>query len=185
MQPREWDVFASHASEDKDAVAEALVQALVNARLRVWYDRIELRLGDSLREKIDEGLAHSRFGIVILSPSFFAKHWPKQELNGLAQREMDGKKVVLPLWYNMWVADLAGSRGCFGGGIRVFKCGLVCWPAEDFLRFGPSGSQVVEPRKRIIDRQLAELAEGGLRCQFPRFRLTHGCANSWGWEGRY
>jgi hypothetical protein len=90
----------SHASEDKDAVAEPLVEALVAADLRVWYDRIELRLGDSLREKIDDGLAHSRFGIVILSPSFFAKHWPKQELNGLAQREVNGEKVILPVWYN-------------------------------------------------------------------------------------
>ena len=94
MQPRDWDVFVSHASEDKDAVAEPLVRALVDAGLRVWYDRIELRLGDSLRGKIDEGLAHSRFGIVILSPSFFAKHWPKQELNGLAQREVNGEKVT-------------------------------------------------------------------------------------------
>src|SRR5437867_4011305 len=101
MTEVEWDVFVSHASEDKEAVVERLVRALVDAGLRVWYDRIELRLGDGLRERIDEGLAHSRFGIVILSPSFFAKHWPKQELNGLAQREVDGTKVILPIWYNI------------------------------------------------------------------------------------
>jgi hypothetical protein len=99
--PRDWDVFVSHASEDKDAVAGPLVEALVAAGLQVWYDRIELRIGDSLREKIDEGLAYSRFGIVILSPSFFAKHWPKQELNGLAQREVSGEKVILPVWYDI------------------------------------------------------------------------------------
>jgi TIR domain len=46
-----WDVFVSHASEDKDAVAEPLVHALVDAGLRVWYDRIELCVGDSLRKR--------------------------------------------------------------------------------------------------------------------------------------
>src|SRR5207253_6894356 len=103
-----WDVFVSHASEDKQAVAEPLMRALEDAGLRVWYDRIELRLGDSLREKIDEGLAHSRFGIVILSPSFFAKHWPMQELNGLAQREVEGCKVILPIWYNITAEQVRG-----------------------------------------------------------------------------
>src|SRR5207247_801295 len=103
-----WDVFISHASEDKAAVADPLFRALEDAGLKVWYDRVELGLGDSLRKKIDEGLAHSRFGIVILSPPFFAKHWPQQELNGLAQREVDGEKVILPVWYNM--AATVGRR---------------------------------------------------------------------------
>jgi hypothetical protein len=102
----EWDVFVSHASEDKAAVAEPLVRALENAGLRVWYDRIELQLGDSLRQRIDEGLAHSRFGIVVLSPAFFAKHWPQQELNGLAQREVGGEKVILPIWNEIEAEDV-------------------------------------------------------------------------------
>src|SRR5437667_6092858 len=101
MSDARWDVFVSHASEDKQAVAEPLMRALEDAGLRVWYDRIELRLGDSLRERIDEGLAHSRFGIVVLSPAFFAKRWPQRELNGLVQREEDGNKVILPVWYNI------------------------------------------------------------------------------------
>lgn len=101
-----WDVFVSHASEDKEAVVEPLVQALEDAGLSVWYDRIVLTLGDSLRERIDEGLAHSRFGIVILSPSFFAKHWPTKELNGLAQREVDGRKVILPTWYDITAEEV-------------------------------------------------------------------------------
>src|SRR2546422_11132631 len=106
MSDARWDVFVSHASEDKDAVAEPLAQALVNAGLRVWYDRNELSLGDSLRELIDEGLAHSRFGIIVLSPAFFAKRWPQRELNGLVQREEDGKKVILPVWYDITAAQV-------------------------------------------------------------------------------
>jgi hypothetical protein len=52
------------------------------------------------RQSIDSGLARSRFGIVILSEAFFAKHWPQRELDGLAAREVDGVKVILPVWHN-------------------------------------------------------------------------------------
>ena len=67
------DVFISHAGEDKVEVARPLTDALTASGLRVWLDENELHLGDSLRAKIDHGLAHSRFGVVVLSPSFFCK----------------------------------------------------------------------------------------------------------------
>lgn len=98
---REWDVFISHAAEDKEEVVRPLATALLTAGLRVWYDEFELRLGDSLRRKIDAGLARSRFGVVVLSPSFFAKNWPQYELDGLVTREMTGQQVILPLWHKV------------------------------------------------------------------------------------
>lgn len=98
---KEWDVFISHAFEDKAGFATALASALCDKGLSVWYDSYTLTVGDSLRQKIDEGLARSRFGIVILSPAFFSKHWPQQELNGLAAREVRGVKVILPVWHNL------------------------------------------------------------------------------------
>ena len=73
--------------------------ALTRMGHRVWYDEFELRVGDSLRQSIDKGLVNSRFGIVVLSPAFFAKNWPQYELNGLTAREMDGHKVILPIWH--------------------------------------------------------------------------------------
>jgi hypothetical protein len=104
---KRWDAFISHASEDKDSVALPLAGALRNAGVHVWLDRFELRVGDSLREKIDEGLAESRFGIVILSPNFLAKGWPKRELNGLFALEESGHKVILPVWHNITKSVLA------------------------------------------------------------------------------
>ena len=98
---KRWDVFISHAGEDKDAIARPLANALTAAGISVWYDEFSLRLGDSLRGSIDYGLANSRFGIVILSKSFFAKNWPAQELNGLFGREVSGTKVILPIWHNI------------------------------------------------------------------------------------
>jgi hypothetical protein len=98
---REWDVFVSHATEDKDEVVRPLAQALQSRGLSVWYDEFELRIGDSLRRKIDEGLARSRFGIVVLSHAFFSKNWPQKELDGLAARESTGEQIILPLWHKL------------------------------------------------------------------------------------
>jgi hypothetical protein len=100
---KDFDVFISHASEDKDSVVRALAAALNDDHgLRVWYDEFELRIGDSLRRKIDAGIARSRFGVVVLSHSFFAKNWSQYELDGLVVREMhDGRQIILPLWHNI------------------------------------------------------------------------------------
>jgi hypothetical protein len=87
---KKWDVFISHASEDKELVARPLSSYLQRAGIKVWLDENELTIGDSLREKIDEGLAQSRFGIVILSKHFLAKEWPQRELNGLVALEEGG-----------------------------------------------------------------------------------------------
>ena len=98
---REFDVFVSHAGEDKEAVALPLARALTAAGLKVWIDRQEITLGDSIRAKIDEGLSKSRYGVVILSQSFLDKGWTQRELNGLLAIEEDGEKVVLPVWHNI------------------------------------------------------------------------------------
>ena len=75
-------------------------------KYRVWYDEFELRVGDSLRKSIDKGLLNSRFGVVVLSPAFFAKKWPQYELDGLTAREVDGHKVVLPIWHMLGRDDV-------------------------------------------------------------------------------
>jgi len=101
-----WDLFISYASEDRDDIVEPLVQALRSYGLRVWYDQSELKLGDSLRRRIDEGLSQSLYGIVVLSPSFFGKHWPQLELDGMAHREVGGRKVILPVWFGVSYDDV-------------------------------------------------------------------------------
>lgn len=103
---RKFDVFISHASEDKDAVARPLAEALQNNGLQVWYDEFELKIGDSLRRKIDTGLANSRFGVVVLSKSFFAKGWPNYELDGLVTRAVSGEQVILPIWHDITKQEL-------------------------------------------------------------------------------
>lgn len=98
---RTFDVFISHATEDKDDIVRPIAVALQSRGLNVWYDEFELRVGDSLRRKIDSGIAGSRFGLVVLSHAFFAKSWPEYELDGLVTMSVSGKQVLLPLWHNI------------------------------------------------------------------------------------
>lgn len=95
------DVFISHASEDKDDFVRPLANALIREGLNVWYDEMTLRIGDSLRQKIDKGLANSRVGLVVLSPSFISKGWTNYELDGIVTRTVSGEQVLLPIWHNI------------------------------------------------------------------------------------
>lgn len=95
------DVFISHASEDKDDFVRSLANALMNEGLKVWYDEMTLRIGDSLRQKIDKGLANSRVGLVVLSPAFIKKGWTNYELDGIVTRAVSGEQVLLPIWHNI------------------------------------------------------------------------------------
>jgi hypothetical protein len=101
-----WDVFICHASEDKASFVRPLAEALRAEGLRVWYDEFTLRVGDGLRRSIDKGLAASKFGAVVVSPSFFKKQWPQRELDGLVAKEIDDRRVILPVWHNVSLAEV-------------------------------------------------------------------------------
>lgn len=103
-----YDAFISHATEDKDDLVRPLADILKSKGHSIWYDEFQLRVGDSLRRSIDKGLASSRFGIVVLSPSFFAKQWPQYELDGLVAKEIVGGKVILPLWHKVSKNEVIG-----------------------------------------------------------------------------
>ena len=98
---KSYDVFISHASEDKDEIVRPLAYALQAQGLSVWYDEFEMKIGDSLRRKIDKGLANSRFGIVVLSKDFIKKGWTNYELDGIITKSVTGEQVVLPIWHNI------------------------------------------------------------------------------------
>lgn len=99
----EYDVFVSHAWEDKGDFVEEFVQALLDRNIKVWYDKSNIKWGDSMRAKIDAGLRKSKFGVVVLSPNYIAenKYWTKAELDGLFQLESVNGKTLLPIWHNL------------------------------------------------------------------------------------
>lgn len=98
---RSFDVFISYASEEKESVARPLAESLRAAHLDVWFDEFEMRIGDSLRRRIDHGISVSRFGIVILSPSFLGKGWTNYELDGIFVKSVNGEQILLPIWHRL------------------------------------------------------------------------------------
>lgn len=98
---KKYDVFISHASEDKDVIVRPLAIIFERLSVRVWYDEFSLQLGDSLTTSIDKGLQESRYGVVVLSKAFLSKRWPEYEYRSLMTREIDGERVILPLWYDV------------------------------------------------------------------------------------
>lgn len=100
------DLFISHASEDKEDLVRPLAVALEKLGVKVWYDEFTLKVGDSLRRSIDSGLSNSRFGTVVLSSSFFSKNWTQYELDGMTAKEMDGRKMILPIWHKVTKSEV-------------------------------------------------------------------------------
>lgn len=104
----EYDVFVSHAWEDKKDFVDEFVEALRRCGIKVWYDTTQMKWGDSMRAKIEDGLKKSRFGIVVLSPDYIkdGKYWTKAELDGLFQLESINGKTLLPIWHNLTKKDV-------------------------------------------------------------------------------
>ncbi|MDD3416016.1 MAG: toll/interleukin-1 receptor domain-containing protein [Lachnospiraceae bacterium] len=96
-----WDVFISHASEDKDDFVRPLAESLQKCGVKVWYDEFELKMGDSLTESINRGLMKSRYGIIVCSQKFFGKKWSDYEFKSLLMRQIDSERVILPIWHNV------------------------------------------------------------------------------------
>ncbi|MEO8630127.1 MAG: toll/interleukin-1 receptor domain-containing protein [Betaproteobacteria bacterium] len=112
--------FISHAREDKDAIARPLADALRARRVDVWFDEYSLRPGDSLRESIDAGLATCDYGIVILSPAFFAKRWPTSELNGLFNRDLaSGRRFLFPVWHNIEASEVLAASPMLADRVAI------------------------------------------------------------------
>ena len=103
---KKYDLFISHASEDKDVIVRPLATILERLSVRVWYDEFSLQLGDSLTASIDKGLQESRYGLVVLSKAFLSKKWSEYEYRSLMTREIDGERVILPLWYDVTKDDI-------------------------------------------------------------------------------
>lgn len=99
----EYDVFISHAWEDKESFVDQLVTEFEALGIKPWYDRQRITWGDSMRARIDDGLKHSKFGIAVISPNYIAegKYWTKTELDGLFQLESINGKTILPIWHNI------------------------------------------------------------------------------------
>lgn len=94
-----------------------------------------MTLGDSLTEKINEGLAASRFGIVILSEAFLRKNWPQAELNALQARAISaGQKVILPIRHKLAHEKMARHLPLLGDKLTIAFDGNLDQVVEEIER---------------------------------------------------
>ncbi len=116
----EYDVFVSHATEDKESFSDEFVRILHEEyNLKVWYDAVSIKWGDSIRTEIDKGLKKSKFGVVILSRSYISKYWTNYELEGLFQRESNGGKLILPIWHNITKQEVQNFSPSLAGKMAM------------------------------------------------------------------
>ena len=149
-----YDVFISHASEDKDEFVRLLAARIKARRIEVWYDEFSLKLGDSLRQSIDKGLSKSRYGIVVLSKAFFKKDWTNWELDGLVARQMnhsEGNNLIIPIWHNISKEDITGYSPSLADKVAINSSedlDNIVNKIEDVLN--PKGSTLLIARDYLI-----------------------------------
>lgn len=133
----QYDVFVSHAWEDKESFADEFVQELRKLNLRVWYDTSQIKWGDSMRAKIDDGLKKAQFGVVILSPDYIkeGKYWTKTELDGLFQLESINGKMLLPVWHNLTKKEVMAYSPIIAGRLAMNTASMTPTEiAEEFAK---------------------------------------------------
>lgn len=92
-------VFLSHNRIDKPFV-EKLAKDLKRIGIKVWFDKWEIGVGESLMWKVNEGIRENEYLAVVMSPEALASEWVKSELSAAWMKQMKSKKVfILPILY--------------------------------------------------------------------------------------
>lgn len=132
----EYDVFISHAWEDKEAFVDEFVAELSALDIKVWYDKQQIAWGDSMRAKIDKGLAKSNFGVAVISPNYIAegKYWTKAELDGLFQLESINGKMLLPIWHDITKKEVMAYSPIIAGRLAMTTASMTPKEIADELK---------------------------------------------------
>lgn len=93
----DFDIFISHASEDREAVARPILEACNAAGLKAFLDDEHIAWGENFTQKINTALGAARTVLTIISPVSVTKDWPMAEVNTALTLEVAGKKNVLAL----------------------------------------------------------------------------------------
>jgi len=96
-QPLHPSVFLSHSNKDKSFVRK-LANDLGNNGVKVWSDEAEINVGDSLIQKISEGIHSMDYLGVVLYPNSVRSRWVQKEVEIAMNEEIEGRRVkVLPI----------------------------------------------------------------------------------------
>lgn len=118
------DVFISHASADKKRYVDKLASALSKANVSFWLDSNEIEWGDNVANRINDGLAKSKFGLVCFSSAFLQRPWPENEVSALLGLQSSSRtKKMLPLVLNSKALILKRYPLIQGIAYREFSVG--------------------------------------------------------------
>ncbi len=161
---KKYDAFVSYASEDKTDFALPLAEKLRSIGLNIWFDDFCMKIGDSLREKIDLGLSSSNYGIVVLSHNFFDKQWPQKELNALYSLEVEGRSAILPVW-----KDIGRKHVALYSPLLADK-----WAAKSYEGIDKVAAQLVEvidPENQYLDQFVQQELAKQKSEEYPGFDI--------------
>lgn len=156
------NVFISHNYKDKP-MARKIAKELDKYGIKVWIDESEIRLGDSLIEKIRDGLDHMDYLIALISENSVQSEWVKKELDIAMNKEIDGKKVIaIPILVGKCelpgflkgklYADMSTSRKYnenISVLIRRFNINKIEDDKNEFTEYNLSAAQVIEKIESI------------------------------------
>ena len=112
------DAFFSYAGEDERVAAE-IVGALKSSGFRVWYAPDSLTPGQRLLAGLEEGMRNSRSGIILLTPSYFGKPWPKHELENLYRKYIEEDHLLVPIWMDVTKYDVETFMPSLAGIVAI------------------------------------------------------------------
>lgn len=116
--------FLSHSSKDKPFVRQ-LAADLTASGIEVWLDEQRIRVGDSIPEKIAQGLAESDYFLIAISHHSADSAWVSKELNNALVQEVERRKVhVLPLRLDDAAIPSAVSDKKYADFSKSYKSGL-------------------------------------------------------------
>ncbi|MEZ5923188.1 MAG: reverse transcriptase domain-containing protein [Hyphomicrobiaceae bacterium] len=93
----DFEIFISHASEDKVAIARPIFEACERYGLKAFLDEEHIGWGQSFTKKINTALGAARTIVVIVSSNSVTKDWPLTEMNTALGMEASGSKTVVPV----------------------------------------------------------------------------------------
>ncbi len=130
----DFDVFISHASEDKASIARPIYEACGRMGVKAFLDEEHIAWGQSFATKINSALGSARTVLAIVSPTSVGKEWPVAEVNTALSLEVSGHKTVvtvlvgrpdlsrLPLIagkdYHVWDGDADAVARKLGDAVR-------------------------------------------------------------------
>jgi hypothetical protein len=118
MKAYRYDLFISHAFEDKNDFTDELALELKKQGVRAWYSGFELTLGTSITSSINQALIESKYGLVIISPMYLKKQWAMKELEAFFASEQDHKRI-LPVLHKITPNELREKLPVFADRYAV------------------------------------------------------------------